>query len=242
MLKSTWKIGELAKQTGITVRTLHHYHHIGLLSPSEFTESGHRLYTGDDISRLQQIISLKQLGFSLEEIKVIMEKPDYDPLQVVKAQMERVKEQIELQEQLYRELELLYSMLSSKEEIGAEKFIKLIEVIHLNVQNYFTTEQLEKMKKTQESLSAEERNKMGNLWTNVISKFKEKFENNTPVDDAEVLELAKAWNDMTTSITGDDPEITRSAERFHAENPGNPMQFGITGELYKYIKTAISKL
>lgn len=242
MEKSAWKIGELAKQTGITVRTLHHYHHIGLLSPSKFTESGHRLYTKEDISRLQQIMSLKQLGFALEEIKAIIEKPDYDPVEVIKAQLERVKNQIQMQQELYGELELIYKMLHSKEEISADKFIKLIEVIQMNVQNYFTQDQMEKMKKIQDGISAEERNKMEKEWTNFINKLQKNFDNNTPVDHPEVAELARFWNSMIAAVTNDDPEITKRAERFHAENPNNPMQFGMTGELYNYLKAAVSKL
>ena len=49
------KVGELAKRTGLTVRTLHHYDEIGLLKPSLHTESGHRLYTARDVARLQQV-------------------------------------------------------------------------------------------------------------------------------------------------------------------------------------------
>ena len=59
------KVGDLARRTGLTVRTLHHYDLIGLLKPSLHTESGHRLYTGRDVGRLQQVLSrLRPLGFS----------------------------------------------------------------------------------------------------------------------------------------------------------------------------------
>src|SRR6476620_1521247 len=58
------RVGELAKRTGLTVRTLHHYDEIGLLKPSLHT--GYRLYTATDVARLQQVLSLRQLGFSLE--------------------------------------------------------------------------------------------------------------------------------------------------------------------------------
>ena len=53
------KVGELARRTGLTVRTLHHYDEIGLLRPSLHTDSGHRLYTGRDVARLQQVLSLR---------------------------------------------------------------------------------------------------------------------------------------------------------------------------------------
>ena len=62
------KVGELAKQTGLTIRTLHHYDEIGLLTPSHRTEAGYRLYDRDDLARLHQIQALKQLGFTLAEI------------------------------------------------------------------------------------------------------------------------------------------------------------------------------
>src|SRR6476646_6711292 len=62
-----WKVGELAKRTGVSVRALHHYDEIGLLSASLRSESGYRLYTEADVIRLQQIRSLRSLGFSLDE-------------------------------------------------------------------------------------------------------------------------------------------------------------------------------
>ncbi len=73
------KVGELAKRTGLTVRTLHHYDEIGLLKPSLKTESGHRLYTGRDVARLQQVLSLRQLGFSLEQVRDCLDRPGFSP-------------------------------------------------------------------------------------------------------------------------------------------------------------------
>jgi DNA-binding transcriptional MerR regulator len=73
---ASWKVGELAKQTGLSVRTLHYYDEIGLLSPSQRTEAGHRLYTADDIVRLQQVKSLRHLGFTLKEIRDYLNRPD----------------------------------------------------------------------------------------------------------------------------------------------------------------------
>ena len=62
-------VGELAKRVGTTVRTLQYYHREGLLPPSGETEGGRRLYTDKDMIRLHQILSLKSLGFSLNDIK-----------------------------------------------------------------------------------------------------------------------------------------------------------------------------
>ena len=68
MEEKLWKIGELAKATGLTVRTLHHYDEIGLLTPSERTQAGYRLYGEQDVERLYEIRALRDLGIPLGEI------------------------------------------------------------------------------------------------------------------------------------------------------------------------------
>src|SRR5437764_10697044 len=90
------KVGELARRTGLTVRTLHHYDEIGLLRPSLHTEAGHRLYTAGDVARLQQVVSLRQLGFSLEEVRECLDRPCFSPLELIRAHVARLREQIGL--------------------------------------------------------------------------------------------------------------------------------------------------
>ncbi|WP_424579810.1 MULTISPECIES: MerR family transcriptional regulator [Bradyrhizobium] len=68
-----WRIGELAEATGVTVRTLHHYEHTGLLAATERTEGGHRMYDRESGQRVHQIRALRELGFSLVEIRKAME-------------------------------------------------------------------------------------------------------------------------------------------------------------------------
>ncbi len=72
------KISEVAKLTGVTVRTLHYYDEIGLLKPSEITESGYRLYDEAALESLQQILFFRELDFPLNKIKEIMIDPNYD--------------------------------------------------------------------------------------------------------------------------------------------------------------------
>ena len=63
-----WTVGELAQQAGVSVRTLHHYDQIGLLSPTR-SAAGHRRYTEPDVARLTQVVALRSLGLSLGEIR-----------------------------------------------------------------------------------------------------------------------------------------------------------------------------
>lgn len=82
------KISEVAKLTGITVRTLHYYDEIGLLKPSEITESGYRLYSKDSLETLQQILFFRELDFPLNEIKEIMINLNYDKMEALNKQKE----------------------------------------------------------------------------------------------------------------------------------------------------------
>lgn len=81
-------ISQVAKLTGISIRTLQYYDEIDLLKPSELTSSGYRLYDENALQALQQILFFKELGFSLKEIKEILENPDFDRIAAFKKQKE----------------------------------------------------------------------------------------------------------------------------------------------------------
>ena len=88
-------IHELARQTGITVRTLRYYDQIGLVEPGGKTEGGHRLYGEDEIKRLQQVQFLKSVGFRLQEIGTILSDAKWDWTRGLKKQMAYIREEQE---------------------------------------------------------------------------------------------------------------------------------------------------
>jgi DNA-binding transcriptional MerR regulator len=80
---ATWKVGRLAEASGLTVRTLHHWDTIGLLSPSQRTTGGHREYTEEDLVRLYQVLALRSLGLPLDTIAVCLDV-GVDPARLVR--------------------------------------------------------------------------------------------------------------------------------------------------------------
>src|SRR3712207_176709 len=129
----TWKVGESARQVGLSVRTLHYYDEIGLLSPSRRTDSGHRLYTAGDVVRLQRIKSLQQLGFTLREVRECLDRPGFPLQRVIQLHLSRLKERIELERRLCDLLERVAARLGSGEEISSGEFVDTVmEVIEMS--------------------------------------------------------------------------------------------------------------
>ena len=89
----TWCIGELAKETGLTVRALRHYEHEGLLIPSHRTEAGHRVYSSPDVARLYEILVLRRIGLGLAAIREQFESPR-DLREVVAEHLAQAREAI----------------------------------------------------------------------------------------------------------------------------------------------------
>jgi DNA-binding transcriptional MerR regulator len=75
--QQAWKVGTLARATGQTIRALHYYDQIGLLTPSRRTSAGHRLYDAADVARLYRISLLRRLGFPLDQISSVLEDPEW---------------------------------------------------------------------------------------------------------------------------------------------------------------------
>jgi MerR family transcriptional regulator, thiopeptide resistance regulator len=88
-------VGEVAALAGITVRTLHHYDRIGLLTPSQRTVTGYRRYTPADLDRLHRVLVYRELGFSLEEVATLLDAPDADPAAHLRRQHRLLRERIE---------------------------------------------------------------------------------------------------------------------------------------------------
>ena len=122
----TWRIGELARETGLTVRALHHYDQLGLLSPLARTEGGHRCYTSGDIRRLHRIVALRSLGISLEQTGTLLDG-DGDPTGLLRRQLDVTEERIRKATDLRARLLDVLDNLSRNAEPSARQLLQLIE-------------------------------------------------------------------------------------------------------------------
>jgi DNA-binding transcriptional MerR regulator len=88
-------VGEVAALAGVTVRTLHHYDRIGLLSPSGRTSAGYRQYAPADLDRLHRVLVYRELGFPLEEVATLLDDPSADPAAHLRRQHALLRDRLE---------------------------------------------------------------------------------------------------------------------------------------------------
>lgn len=155
----TWRVGELADATGLSVRTLHHYDEIGLLRPGWRSTSGHRQYDAADVRRLHRIVALRGFGLSLTEIGQVLDGELTDPRALIRTQLAVVEEQLAAASQVRDKLLGVLDGLEKTDEPSTRTLIELIEVTTA-MNRTLTREEFEAMAETRrrltETLSPEE--------------------------------------------------------------------------------------
>lgn len=236
-MNGSWKVGELAKRTGTTVRTLHHYDRIGLLSPSRSTESGHRLYTDADVVRLHHILSLKQLGFALEEIGAMIHNPAFRPEEMLKLQLSRLNEQIDMLAELKNRVTYILDLMNLGQPIPGERFMLVMQMMRMIQSLHFSKELADELKtrSKQNVKNLEEINAEGQA---LIAEFRSCLAREIPPDAPEAAELARRWKAQMDTYAPSDAAFVQAAERYYREHPEDAAIHGMDSSLYSYIKAA----
>lgn len=213
-----WSIGELAKACGVTVRTLHHYDEIELLSAGQRTASGHRRYTEEDVRRLYRIRALQMLGLPLADIGAALATPadDMASLRALLEQqllhMSRQAEQVHAVQDRLRDLLSRIDISSSE---GApmpapEQFMSTLEMITV-LENHFTPEQRQELVDRRAELGSDRIEAAKARWAALVEEGLRHVENGTPVSDPSIREWARTWDEIGSMFHSG--EQTKAAAR-----------------------------
>jgi DNA-binding transcriptional MerR regulator len=236
----TWKIGELSRLTGLTVRTLHHYDHIGLLRPSARTASGHRLYGERDVALLYRIVALRELGLPLETVGGLL-AGDPDLPALLRGHLAHVDQQLTAMRALRTRLATLVHTVA--EQPSPADLLGLIEEVSKmeeTIKNYFTEEQLGALAARRERLGEDTIERVQDEWPELIAKVRAELDAGTDPAHPRVRALARRWMELLEAFHGGDPGLRDSLYRMQAENSEQIRQQygGPTPELMEYIKRA----
>lgn len=235
------RVGELARKTGLTIRTLHYYEEIGLLVPGHRTESGHRVYGPADILLLQQIVCLRQLGFELADIRRLLDTPDHRPADVLRQHAAHVRAQAERGLRLSERLERMAQALDASENVPGEEWVRTIQEVHM-YEKYYSKEQLDTLAVRRESLGDEGMRKAEADWADLIAAVRAEMDKGTPPDSPEVQALAARWQALVEAFTGGDPGIQKSLNTLYAEEGVETASRGaLDPALFTYIGQAMGR-
>ena len=189
-------VHEVSKISGVSIRALHHYDHIGLLPATELTEAGYRLYDEAALERLQHILLFKELEFSLKEIKEILDSPDFD-------RSKALEQQIQLLELKKEHLQNLIDLAWGIKSIGVKPMSfdvfdtrKIDEYAKQAKASWGKTEAYKEFEKKSEGRSKETQQKLNVEMMSIFAEFG-KIKDTSP-DSREAIALAKKLQDHIT--------------------------------------------
>lgn len=219
------KVGELARRTGLTVRTLHHYDEVGLLLPGSRTASGHRLYGEAELRRLQQIASLKHLGVPLSEIRACLERPEYSLGHVLALQVERIDQQIGRQSRLREQIQGLLGRLESGEAVSVDDLARTIEG-SVRFERYYSPEQLDQLAERRDRIGEARIRDAQGEWSELFGAYERAMRDGIDPAAPEVQALARRSDALIGEFTGGDPAIKASLGTMYSAEGGENVLAG----------------
>lgn len=244
MKSPPWKVGELATRTGTSVRALHHYDEIGLLTPTLRTPAGHRLYQQSDVERLQQIQSLRLMGIPLDEVKRLLDGAGISPREVIDLHLARLHEQIAAQHRLAERLRALAEHMDSVETPSLDDLCHIIQVTNA-MEKYFSTEQLEVLRERRTSITEQHMQEVRDSWNEIIPRVRDAMKAKVDPASPEMLAIARRWRALVEEFTGGDPKIAQAVRTMYEhEGPTLRAQLGEvpTPEMFAYMSKAFDAL
>ena len=233
------RIGAVAKATGLTVRTLHHYDEIGLLQPSERSGSGYRIYGDADMRRLYRIVAMRGMGFPLDTIRAALDHEGEDPRPAVRDHLARVEEQARMAGRLRTRLMGVLDALDSAEEPSGDLFMEIIEVMTA-MERHYTPEQLDGLEQRRVALGDEGMRRAQQDWADLIAEVEAERVAGTDPADPRLTPLVDRWNALVDAFTGGDPGTRAALQRTYDENDPQEVSRGaVTSETMAFAQRAM---
>lgn len=224
-----YQANEFATRAGITVRTLHHYDRMALLKPTSRSDAGYRLYSDRDLARLQQIVTLKFLGFSLARIQRILDRRNFDLVHELRAQRCIIAEKRRQLDSAILAIERAERALNAKVEPDWELFRKIIEVIEMQnnmewTNKYYSEEARAELAKRREQ-DPEIARRGERDWAVLIKEVEAALNMGEDPSSPKVQALAERWQKLIESFTAGNQQVAEGLKKLYADQKNWPSTF-----------------
>jgi MerR family transcriptional regulator, thiopeptide resistance regulator len=229
-----YRVQEFAALAGVTVRALHHYDRAGLLRPTARTASGHRRYHQEDLLRLQQILTLKQLGFTLEEIGALLTAPAYDLRESLAIQKAAIEQRIGQLQGAVLALGRTIAALEGQRAIDWLQVVAIIQGVQEArkgewLQRYFPPERWAWLSERAALTPPELVERSAAAWAELYAEFG--AARSLPPEHPEVQRLAERMDQLIGLFTGGDRAIEQGLSRLHSEPGSLPAAYRMRGDV-----------
>jgi len=223
---SNFRIQEFARLAGVTVRALHHYDRLKLLSPAHRSERGYRLYCHEDLGRLERILALRYLGLSLHEIAAMLSTSagrGAEPLTVTLArQRAALREKRDGLDRVLRAIE--HAQLRAQDPAEPEWLLyqTILKEIQMQeatdwTEKYYSPKGVEALRERRASLTPEQMADLGARWKALFADVQSALDREASPDSAEGRALVARWMRLADEFTQGNPEIGEGYRRLHED-------------------------
>ncbi|CAI1693239.1 HTH-type transcriptional activator tipA [Serratia proteamaculans] len=228
------KVGELARRSGITVRTLHYYDSIDLLVPSARSDAGYRLYNRADITRLHHIQALRRMGVTLAEVGAILARSGMTLTTVIEQQITMLEQQLVQTAALRDRLQHMHAQLTAGDEPELNDWLTTLELMTM-YDKYFTADELVQLPFYQaDPLRNQE-------WGELVSSIRQLIDRGVAPQELQAQALARRWMLMLERDTAGNPAFLTRLNAMHADEPSMREQTGITPAMTDYVTRAFAE-
>lgn len=232
-----YTVGDLAKRSGLTVRTLHHYEQLGLLVPSTRTDSGYRLYSDADIRTLHRILAYRQMGLALKDIGPLLSPGAAAPLRELLArQIATVEAGIAEQQRLL----VMLQRVERRAVDGAESTEDLLQLITAQqiLERHYSDDDMARLRALQDAIPPETISRLKTEIPALLAAFRAAKEAK-PADPDALLALARRWIAMERLVPVDE-ELRRKGRQMLGTDASFQQMSGIDPALAQFIDDAVA--
>jgi len=244
-------IRQFAILTGVTVRTLHHYDRLGLLSPTQRTESGYRLYTTDDLIRLERIMVLRCIGLSLRQIADILSDPrasEQDIATLLQTQAIILRERRDHIIRVIRAVEKAEQSLNAERTPDWQIFQTVVKEVSMQdstewSKKYYSEAAQQAIEQRKHEWSPELQEKVTAQWKEMFAKVETAIAKGLDPASPEAQQLAAQWQKLVEGFTGGNREVQKGLNTMYEDQQNWPQstqqQYAIKPELMDFIRRAM---
>jgi DNA-binding transcriptional MerR regulator len=213
-----FRTGAFARKAGVSVRTIRYYDRLGLLRPSAYSESGQRLYSEMDYARLQQILTLKLIGLSLDEIGHLLTIDATHMADLLERQRRALEEKARQLSQVAAAIEQAQRAMRDSSTLDWETFIQIIRAVNMNTQadwliRFVSAEERDKLAAGQ-NRTLDEQKQAGQAWQALFRDVLASLDKD--VRSPDVQALVERWDTLIADVSGADADLSAGLNEAYA--------------------------